>query len=320
VYLEAYRFQDLWSVRRTCVANHVALCSLPGYFETNANFRGAGKIGERRELDEEILAYYGKGLERGRLPGIAAGRLEYLRTRDLLSRHLPPAPATVLDVGGGAGAYALPLAGEGYSVYLIDPVPLHVEQAKAGSTAQPEAPLTGAEVGDARSLSQASETIDAVLLLGPLYHLTSREDRLRVFREARRVVRPGGVVLAAAISRFASTIDGLFNGFLADEEFEAMVERDLSEGQHRNPDERPGWFTTAYFHRPAELKEEAEEAGLVAEGLFGIEGPAWALSDLDAWIEDPARRAKLLDAVRRVEAEPELLGASAHLLLVGRRL
>jgi hypothetical protein len=68
------------------------------------------------------------------------------------------------------------------------------------------------------------------------------------------------------------------------------------------------------------LKEEAEEAGLVAEGLFGIEGPAWALSDLDAWIEDPARRAKLLDAVRRVEAEPELLGASAHLLLVGRRL
>jgi ubiquinone/menaquinone biosynthesis C-methylase UbiE len=226
----------------------------------------------------------------------------------------------VLDVGGGAGIYALPLAREGYSVHLIDPVPLHVEQAKAGSLGQPEAPLAGAEVGDARSLSQASETVDAVLLLGPLYHLTSREDRLQALREARRVVRPGGMVLAAAISRFASTLDGLFNGFLADDEFEAIVKRDLGEGQHRNPDERPGWFTTAYFHRPAELREEAEEAGLVLDGLFGIEGPAWAMRDLDAWIEDPARRAKLLDAVRRVEAEPDLLGASAHLLLAGRRL
>jgi SAM-dependent methyltransferase len=291
----------------------------PGYFETNANIRGAGKIDERRELDEKMLAYYEKGLERGRLPGAAAGRLEYLRTRELLSRHLPPAPAAVLDVGGGTGAYALPLAREGYSVYLIDPVPLHVRQAAASSENQPGTPLAGAEVGDACSLSQASETVDAVLLLGPLYHLTSREDRLRAFREAWRVVRPGGVVLAAAISRFASTIDGLFNGFLAEEEFEAIVERDLGEGQHRNPGERPGWFTTAYFHRPAELREEAEEAEFVVEGLFGIEGPAWPMPDLDAWIEDPARRAKLLDAVRRVESEPELLGASAHLLLVGRR-
>jgi SAM-dependent methyltransferase len=270
-------------------------------------------------LNEEIQTYYEKGLESERLPRAAAGRLEYLRTRELLSRHLPPAPATVLDVGGGAGVYALPLAKEGYAVYLVDPVPLHVEQATAASENQPETPLAGAEVGDARSLSQASETVDAVLLFGPLYHLTSREDRLRAFHEARRVVRPGGVVMAAAISRFASTIDGLFNNLLADEEFEAIVERDLSEGQHRNPGERAGWFTTAYFHRPAELREEAEQAGLVVEGLFGIEGPAWPLRDLDAWIEDPSRRAKLLDAVRRVEAEPELLGASAHLLLVGRR-
>ena len=310
-------FRIFWSARRPCVANHVALCALPGYFETNANIRGAGKIGERRELDEEILAYYGKGLERGRLPGVAAGRLEYLRTRDLLSRRLPPAPATVLDVGGGAGAYALPLAREGYSVYLIDPVPLHVEQAKAGSTAQPEAPLTGAEVGDARSLSQMDASADAVLLLGPLYHLTARDDRLQALREARRVVRPGGVVLAAAISRFASTIDGLFNGFLADEEFEAIVERDLRDGQHRNPGERPGWFTTAYFHRPAELREEAEEAGFLVDGLFGIEGPAWMMPDLGAWLENPARRAKLFAALRRLETEPDLLGASAHLLLVG---
>lgn len=278
------------------------------------------EIQERHEFDAEILAYYEKGREKGRLPGAAAGHLEYLRTRELLSRYLPPAPATVLDVGGGAGVYALPLAREGYSVRLVEPVPLHVEEARAESAAQPEAPLAGAEVGDARSLSQAEASFDAVMLLGPLYHLTLREDRLQAFSEARRVVRPGGVVLAVAISRFASTIDGLYAGMLADDEFEAIVERDVAEGQHRNPTGRFGWFTTAYFHLPGELREEAKEAGLDVEGLFAIEGPAGNVPDLDAWLEDPARRAKLLAAVRRVEAAPDLLGTSSHLLLVGRRI
>jgi ubiquinone/menaquinone biosynthesis C-methylase UbiE len=275
-------------------------------------------LDKRYDFDAEILVYYGRGFEEGRLLGGAQGHLEYLRTMELLSRFLPPAPATVLDVGGGAGAYALPLARDDYSVHLIDPIPLHVEQAKSGSLGQLEAPLASAEVGDARSLSQMDASADAVLLLGPLYHLTARDDRLQALREARRVVRPGGVVLAAAISRFASTIDGLFNGFLADEEFEAIVERDLRDGQHRNPGERPGWFTTAYFHRSAELREEAEEAGLLVDGLLGIEGPAWKIPDLGTWLENPARRAKLFAALRRMETEPDLLGASAHLLLVGR--
>jgi ubiquinone/menaquinone biosynthesis C-methylase UbiE len=253
------------------------------------------------------------------LPGAAAGRLEYLRTRELLSRYLPPAPATVLDVGGGAGVYALPLTREGYSVSLIDPVPLHVEQAAAASQNQPEAPLAGAGVGDARSLSQADGSVDVVLLLGPLYHLTSRDERLRALREAQRVVRPGGVVLAVGISRFASTIDGLYGGLLADEEFEAIVERDVKTGQHRNPTGTPRWFTTAYFHLPGELREETMEAGFGVEAMVGIEGPAANLPDLDAWLEDPVRRAKLMAAVRRVEAAPDLLGVSPHLLVVGRR-
>ena len=90
----------------------------------------ARSISEREELDAEILAHYQEGVERDRLLRGGAGRLEYLRTRELLARYLPPAPVTILDVGGGAGVYALPLAREGYSVHLIDPVPLHVDQAR----------------------------------------------------------------------------------------------------------------------------------------------------------------------------------------------
>src|SRR5918992_6073626 len=281
--------------------------------------RGGSTIGERYEIDAQILAHYEEGIEKERLLGGGVGRLEYLRTRELLARHLPPAAATILDVGGGAGAYALPLAKEGYSVYLVDPIPLHIEQATAASVAQPEALLAGVELGDARSLSQEDESVDAVLLLGPLYHLTLRDDRIRALREAWRVVRPGGVVVVAAISRFASTIDGLLRGFLLDSEFEAIVERDVREGQHRNPTERPEWFTTAYFHLPEELRGEVKEAEFEVETLVGIEGPAWAVPDLHAWLQDSRQRAKLLAAIGRVEAEPSLVGASAHLLVVARR-
>jgi hypothetical protein len=108
-------------------------------------------------------------------------------------------------------------------------------------------------------------------------------------------------------------------GFLEDPDFEEIVERDVREGQHRNPTGRPEWFTTAYFHLPEELREEVTEAGLKVEMLVGIEGPGWVLPDLDSWLEDSARRARLLEAIRRVEAEPSLLGATAHILLVGRR-
>jgi hypothetical protein len=127
------------------------------------------------------------------------------------------------------------------------------------------------------------------------------------------------VVVAAAISRFASTIDGLLRGFLLDPEFETIVERDVREGQHRNPTKRPEWFTTAYFHLPEKLRGEVKEAGFVVEALVGIEGPAWAVPDLDACLEVPRRRMKLFAAIGRVEAEPNLIGANAHLIVVGRR-
>ena len=279
----------------------------------------ARTISKREELDAEILAHYEEGVERERLLRDGAGRLEYLRTRELLARYLPPVPAAVLDVGGGAGVYALPLASEGYSVHLIDPVPLHVEQARDASALQRDAPLASAQVGDARQLVWDDKSVDAVLLLGPLYHLTSRDDRLQALQEAYRVVRPGGVVAAAAISRFASTYDGLLRGFLEDPTFEEIVKRDVREGQHRNPTGRPDWFTTAYFHLPEELRDEVIEAGFQVEAVVGIEGPAWVLPDLDSWLEDPPRRSRLLDAIRRVETERSLLGATAHILVIGRR-
>ena len=268
----------------------------------------------------DMGAYYDRGTEQGRLADW--GRLEFLRTRELLARFLPAPPATVLDVGGAAGAYALPLAAEGYEVHLVDPVALHVEQALDASADQPDAPLASAAVGDARALPFDDESAAVVLLLGPLYHLTEAADRTRALREARRVLRPGGLLAAAAITRFASTLDGVAQGFLLEPGFEAIVERDLADGQHRNPDGHPGWFTTAYFHRPDELEREVADAGFDVTALVAIEGAVGAAAEtraLDAWLDDPGRREVLLRAIRRVEAEPSLLGASPHVMAVATR-
>ncbi len=247
------------------------------------------------------------------------GLLEFARTQEILRRELPPPPAVVLDVGGGPGAYALWLAREGYEVHLVDPVPLHLEQARAASRSQPDHPVTSFTVGDARSLNHGGGA-DAVLLLGPLYHLTDRADRVRALREACRVLRVEGVVLAAVISRFASALDGLVRGLFTDPRFTPMVLRDLAEGQHRNETENPSFFTTAYFHRPEELKGEMEEAGLRHAATLAVEGPAWMLQDLETRWNDPRWREIILDIIRRIEREPALAGVSAHIIGVGRRL
>jgi SAM-dependent methyltransferase len=269
-------------------------------------------------VPDEILGYYALGEERARLEQ-GPGLLEKLRTEELLGRFLPPPPARVLDVGGGTGPYALRLARAGYEVHLIDVVPLHVEQAREASARQPEAPLASARVGDARGLDWPEAAAGAVLLLGPLYHLTDRAQRIRALQEAGRVLRPGGVLLGAAISRFASLLDALRRERLSDAAFAAIVARDLQDGQHRNPTSRPEYFTTAFFHHPEELRAEAVEAGLAVAAVLAIEGPAWLVPDLEARLADAGRRAELLSAVRAAEAEPSLLGVSAHLLAVARK-
>jgi ubiquinone/menaquinone biosynthesis C-methylase UbiE len=263
--------------------------------------------------DQAITGHYESTREEDRITS-GLGQLELLRTQEVLRRHLPPPPARVLDVGGATGVHAAWLAADGYQVHVVDLTPRHV----ATVTEQLGPVGVTAELGDARRLRQSDASVDCVLLLGPLYHLTERSERLQALREAARVVRAGGVVAVAAISRFASLFDGLARGFLFDPEFQPIVERDLAEGQHRNPLEREHWFTTAYLHDPEQLREEITAAGLEVVDLVGIEGLAGWLGHLgDRWDTEEGRTAILYSA-RVVEREPSLLGLSGHLLATAR--
>lgn len=264
-------------------------------------------------MDEDILGHYAAGAELDRLSA-GGSRIEFERTKELLVRYLPAPPAAVLDVGGGPGAYAAWLAERGFDVRLVDPVPLHLEQAIR--RAQSSRAAFAVQQGDARALEAADACADVVLLLGPLYHLVERGERIRALREAHRVLRTGGLLAATAISRFASLLDGLKEGYLADPRFEAIVERDLRDGVHRNTTDEIDFFTTSFFHHPDELRGEIREAGFELEDLFGVEGPGWLLSEL--W-DEPDGRANILRVARTVEREPTLLGVSSHLLAIARR-
>ncbi|MEU2614656.1 methyltransferase domain-containing protein [Micromonospora sp. NPDC007271] len=261
---------------------------------------------QHRPAEPDIRRYYTEVFaEADRLHRTPQGRLEARRTRDLLARALPAPPAVVLDVGGGTGAYAGWLAGAGHRVHLVDLVPAH---AAAARTAYPEVTAT---VGDARELPLPDGSADATLLLGPLYHLPDRADRVTALREAVRVTRPGGPVVAAVISRNAALIDLTAQGRV-DERSRPLLLGAYATGVN---DPETG-FTTAYFHRPEQLVEEFAAAGLPAPRLYGVEGPLWPLLNaLDSGPDDRLFHDAVACAAA-FEQDPAVLGASAHLLAV----
>lgn len=263
---------------------------------------------------EPVHEYYELGLERDRLDA-GVGAVEFVRTKEIVSRHLPAAPCDVADIGGGPGRYTVWLAGLGCRVHHRDLVPLHVEQAAAATV---DFDHVDTAVGDATAVDLPDEAVDAVLLLGPLYHLPSRADRLRALREARRVVRPGGVVFVAAISRWAARVHGV----LADQLY-VHVAGIIDELAHveRTGELRPlfpGSFT-GYSHRPRQLTTEIRAAGFDLVDLVNVEGPAALMPDLPERLQDPLHAEIVFDTARALERVPELLGIGPHLVATARR-
>jgi SAM-dependent methyltransferase len=262
--------------------------------------------------DAEMRAYYAQGRERDRLDD-PKGVVEFERTKEILQRQLPAAPAVIADIGGGPGRYALWLAELGYTVEHRDLMRLHVEQLQKSSGA-----MVHTEVGDARDLNLPDSSVDAVVLLGPLYHLQERAHRVQALREACRIVHPGGPVFAAVISRWAPRLDGVVAERLYESYPDLLALLPDVELTGTLPPIVPDGFS-GYTHRPGELVEEIAEAELVLEDLVGVEGMPLAAGDMQARLVDPAAWHVVLDTARAIERVPELLGLSPHLIATARR-
>ncbi|NMP22711.1 class I SAM-dependent methyltransferase [Sulfobacillus harzensis] len=269
----------------------------------------------REENLAALTSYYAQKMEQGRLDG-PKGIIEFERTREIIHRHLPPLPATVADIGGGPGRYTVWLAELGYHVEHRDLIALHVDQVRTILRDRPELSVHTA-VGDACELDLAAHSVDAVLLLGPLYHLPRREQRLLALKEAKRIVKPGGAIFVSAISRWAPRLDAVIGQKLY-EHAPAMEQLPNIERHGWIPPLFPGAFT-AYAHRPQQLRSEMRAAGWEVLSLVGIEGASYLLGDLGERVRDPQALAVLLQSARALEAVPEVLGMSSHFLATGIR-
>ena len=141
---------------------------------------------------------------------------------------------------------------------------------------------------------------------------------MRALRECARVVRPGGPVFAAAITRWAARIDGMLRERLYLTYPAVLDHIDEIDRTGMLPPLHDGAFT-GFCHRPGELREEIGEAGLEVMDLVSVEGPAFILGDLDARMADPVDRSVALEVSRAIERVPELVGFGPHLIATGIR-
>ena len=264
---------------------------------------------------EEIQHHYNLISEKDRLSS-GIGLLEKERTQEIINRYLEKKNAVILDIGGAAGVYSFWLASQGHIVHLIDASAKHIEQARKINE-RGEEKLQSISVGDARKLDQfPEESVDVILLLGPLYHLVEREDRSKALKECLRILKKNGLLFAAGINRYASLYDGLLRGLIDDPGFMKILKQDLRDGQHRNETDNPQYFTTAIFQLPQELEGEIKTAGFSIKKTLPVEGPLWFVESFEKRWNNAVEKKKLLDILSSIENEPFSLVLTQHYVVV----
>lgn len=266
---------------------------------------------------KEVYDFYNNGAEINRLEQ-GLGIIEFYRSKEIISAYLKQ-NLVVYDIGGGIGKYSPWLAENGHNTTLIELAPNAVEYAKTHQTVS-----YNAEVGDARSINKPDESADIVLLMGPLYHLQNEVDRNKALSEAYRVLKKGGLLFAAGISKFSSTTWALSvygNGcdFIDDDIYLDMLKCELHTGEHHRPKEYPFIIANAYFHTIDKLRNEISSNGFYIINSHAVEGCIWFTPKLEEKWSDENSRNRLLEIIHLTEHEDTLMGMSPHIMVVARK-
>lgn len=249
------------------------------------------------------------------------GIIEFAITTHALQKHLPRS-GRILDVGGGPGRYTIWLAKRGYQVVLADLSPNLLEIARtkiaeAGVQSQIESIIAC----DATDLSHiGNDAFDAVLCLGPFYHLVGMDDRRKAIRELVRVLQPKGIAFIAFMPLYSFLRRTLSlkdeRHHLAQPDF---LERLMNEGVFLN--DIPGRFSAGYGIRPQAVRPFLEEHGLQTVELLADTGFAAShgqdLEELAAC--DPGAYEQAMKIIIGTANDPSLLGTSIHLLAIAQK-
>lgn len=262
----------------------------------------------------DIAAFYNGALEseQGRLEH---HQLEYDLTCRYLNEYLP-AEGAILEVGAATGRYTLELAKRGYAVTAVDLSEVLLAICRQKISDEGFEGQVRFLVADARNLSEVpANQFDAVLLMGPLYHLITETDRKSALREAFARLRNGGVILSAFISRFGVLSDLIKDkpAWIEDQEEVSSV---LANG--RRPDHYPRGGFRGYLALPGKIAPLHEEIGFETLVTAAVE-PVIAADDESYNRLEGKQRDQWLDLLYAISQEPSIIGASRHLLYIGRK-
>ncbi len=243
-------------------------------------------------------------------------RMEFVTTLRAMDEFIPP-KSSILDVGAGPGRYSIELAKASHTVTLMDLSSRNVELARKKAREQ-DVEISEFVCGNALDLSQfGNSSFGVVLLMGPLYHLVEPSDRDLAIDEALRVLKPGGLLFASFISRYAVYLDLLKSDPGLITRYARTYERLIKTAVHIPDEQNPG-FTDAYFVHPKDIEPLMSRHGLttlrlaVAEGLIAsVESSVNALPDeaFEEWAE----------VSYRLGTDPVTWGAGENMLYVGRK-
>ena len=281
-----------------------------------------------KTIDNAVLAYYESGREYNRLRK-DIGLIEFERTKEILLESLPKPPAVIYDIGGAYGEYSWWLASLGYEVHLFDLSETNIRLSGELAKEYKGVSLASSEVADARNIPRPDKSADAVLLMGPLYHITGYDERIKAIKESFRLLKNDGLLFSAALTPYSVLLYNITvyspfgenrSAYLEDPDFISMVERELDDGCHVNPDKKfYDGLGSSHLHTSKALKAELEEGGFSDSEVHGIMGGAWLARDIDELWKNEASRKALMNTVRLLDGHEEIMGLSGHLLAVSRR-